>query len=59
MQAVMNKEKTPRVYDVWTLPDYKQYLERNNCINKGVGRYAKGKWSQLQITFEAVGKYFS
>ncbi len=55
----MNKEKSARVYDIWSLPDYKRYMEiDNDCINKGVGRYAKGKWSQLQITFEAVGKYF-
>jgi hypothetical protein len=46
------KEKTVKVIDLWSVPDYIAYFK--NSINKSLGRYAKSQWSQLQITFEAT-----
>jgi hypothetical protein len=50
--ACENKEKNVNVFDLWVVPDYKKYFEK--FISPSLGRYAKGKWSQLQITFEAI-----
>ncbi len=50
--ACKNKEKSVDVIDIWTVPDYQSYFEK--FINSDLGSYAKGKWSQLQIFFEAV-----
>lgn len=46
------KEKTVKVVDVWSVPNYIEYFKHH--INKNVGRYAKSEWSQLQIIFEAT-----
>lgn len=51
-QAVQNKEKDVKVFDVWAVPDYQAYFK--DSINPNLGHYAKGKWSQLQIIFEAT-----
>jgi hypothetical protein len=51
-QAVQNKEKDVRVFDIWAVPDYQGYFK--GYINRKLGHYAKGKWSQLQIVFEAT-----
>ena len=37
---------------IWAVPDYQAYFD--GYINPDLGSYAKGKWSQLQIIFEAV-----
>jgi hypothetical protein len=50
--ACKNKEKSVDVVDIWAVPDYQAYFE--GFINPNLGSYAKGKWSQLQIFFEAV-----
>ena len=50
--ACRNKEKSVDVVDIWAVPDYQAYFD--DFINPDLGSYAKGKWSQLQIFFEAV-----
>ena len=47
-----SKEKKVQVRDIWSVPDYKEYL--NDYINKDLSRYAKSTWSQLQIIFEVA-----
>jgi len=46
------KEKTVKVIDVWSVPDYIDFFDKH--INKNLSRYAKSQWSQLQIIFEAT-----
>jgi hypothetical protein len=50
--ACKNKAKSVDVVDIWAVPDYQAYFD--GFINPNLGSYAKGKWSQLQIFFEAV-----
>ena len=50
--ACANKAPKVDVVDIWAVPDYQEYFDK--FINPKLGRYAKGKWSQLQIIFEAV-----
>ena len=50
--ACENKAKSVDVIDIWAVPDYQAYFD--GYINPDLGSYAKGKWSQLQIFFEAV-----
>lgn len=50
--ACQNKAKSVDVIDIWAVPDYQAYFD--GYINPDLGSYAKGKWSQLQIFFEAV-----
>jgi hypothetical protein len=52
ISACANKEKRVNVYDLWAVPDYQSWIAP--FIHRKFGRYAKGKWTQLQITFEAV-----
>lgn len=50
--ACQNKAKSVDVFDIWAVPDYQAYFD--GYINPDLGSYAKGKWSQLQIFFQAV-----
>ena len=50
--ACRKKAKSVDVIDLWAVPDYQAYFD--GYINPNLGSYAKGKWSQLQIFFEAV-----
>jgi hypothetical protein len=50
--ACQNKAKSVDVIDIWAVPNYQAYFD--GYINPDLGSYAKGKWSQLQIFFEAV-----
>ena len=50
--ACQNKAKSVDVIDIWAVPDYQDYFD--GYINPDLGSYAKGKWSQLQVFFEAV-----
>ena len=50
--ACRNKANSVDVIDIWAVPDYQAYFD--GYINPDLGSYAKGKWSQLQIFFDAV-----
>ena len=52
VESCKNKAPEVRVQDIWVVPDYKSYFKP--FISSDLKRYAKGKWSQLQITFETA-----
>jgi hypothetical protein len=49
---VLKKKTNVNVVDIYAVPDYVALFK--DCIDSGVGRFAKEEWAQLQFIFEAV-----
>jgi hypothetical protein len=52
-KRVCDEDITVRVVELFAIPDYVEYLEEQDCIDKDFGRFTKLLNAQLQFIFEA------